>query len=277
MTPSMYKARYWEMDVHTQWGAFTPVSIKKYRLNDPTIGNINTRMMNEFMQHWKKGIDPKLNIRVTTGKETVKVSPDVLAEWGGYLRYAFLGKGSPELQQVVLQLAAYWGLADWENLQQYADDALGLDCNGFVGNYCWHVKHEHPWTDLGYKKGQIGADSWITGYLKSHFVKRWHDIDVKKSYVLALVDGAGLVIPGGHTVGHVMMTEPHRSVPLVYPKPSRNPDSFLIWVVECTGAHDPGLTETWYSTNNIEGPVFSVNRNFMKSNKKISVKIAEMR
>lgn len=277
MTPSMYKARYWEMDVHTKWGPTTPVRVSQYRLNSASIGNVKTKMMNEFMQKWSKGIDPKFKLKVSTGKETVDVSQDVLAQWGGYIRYAFLGKASPELHQVVLQLAAYWGLADWENLQQYADDALGLDCNGLVGNYIWHVKYGNPWTDLGYKKGQLGADSWISGYLQPKVIKRWQDIDVKKTYVLALVDGAGIVIPGGDTVGHVMLTEPHRSIPIVYPKPSRYPDSFTLWVVESTGAHNPGLVESSYTTNNVVGPVFSVNRNAMTKNKVMPVKISEIR
>jgi hypothetical protein len=234
-------------------------------------------MMNAFMQKWSKGIDPKFDIRVSTGNEIVQVSQDTLKEWGGYIRYAFLGKASPELHQVALQLAVYWGLTSYEGLQKYADDAMGLDCNGFVGNYCWHVKHGHPWTELGYKKGQLGADTLIDQYLQPKVIKRWQDIDVTKSYVLAQVDGAGNVIPGGGTVGHVMITEPNRSFPLVYPKGSKNPDSFTLWVVECTGGHKPGLVESWYSTNNVAGPVFSINRNAMKRAKQMPVKIAEMR
>ncbi len=277
MTPSMYKARYWDMPVYTHWGAMVQVRVNQYRLNSPIIGNVNEKMMNAFMSEWRKGIDPKLDIRVATGSEVVPVSHDTLTQWGGFIRYAFLGKGSPELHQVVMQLAAHWGLTTNESLQQYADAALGLDCNGFVGNYSWHVKRGHPWTDLGYRKGDLGPDTLISQYLQPNFVKRWQDIDVRKSYVLALVDAGGNVIPGGTTVGHVMITEPNRSFPVVFPKPSKQPDSFTLWVVESTAAHNPGLVESWYSTNGVVGPVFSVNRNSMSRSKQMRVKIAEMR
>jgi hypothetical protein len=277
MTPSKYKARYWDMSVYTQWGATTPVSVNQYRLNAPGIGNVNHKMMDAFMQHWRKGIDPKLDIRVDTGAEIVRVSQETLKAWGGFIRYAFLGKASPELHQVVLQLAVYWGLASYDSLQKYADDALGLDCNGFVGNYCWHVKHNHAWTELGYRKGELGADTLIDQYLQPNIVKRWQDIDVAKTYVLALVDGSGNVIPGGGTVGHVMITEPNRSIPIAYPKPSTRPDNSALWVVESTAAHRPGLVESWYHTNNLVGPVFSVNRNAMSRAQQMPVKIAELR
>jgi hypothetical protein len=277
MTPSMYKAPYWDMQVYTQWGTTTPVSVNKYRLNDGAIGNVNTKMMNAFMQEWSKGIDPNFKIHVVVGKDVVPVSQDTLKAWGGYIRYAFLGKASPELHQVALQLAAYWGLASWDGLQKYADDAFGLDCNGFVGNYSWHVKHGHPWTELGYKKGELGADTLIDQYFQPKFIKKWEEIDIRKSYVLALVDGAGKIIPGFGQVGHVMLTEPNRSIPIVYPKPAKVPDSFSLWVVESTGAHSPGLVESSYSTNNVVGPVFSVNRDKMNRNRQMMVKIAEMR
>jgi hypothetical protein len=56
----------------------------------------------------------------------------------------YLGKGSPELINQALRLAAAFGLVqpDTASMSAYCTDNIGLDCSGFVGNY---LKHEgHP-------------------------------------------------------------------------------------------------------------------------------------
>lgn len=53
------------------------------------------------------------------------------------LARVFFGKGMPECCKLALQLAAAFGLVEptFAALQNYCDKYVGLDCNGFVGNY----------------------------------------------------------------------------------------------------------------------------------------------
>jgi hypothetical protein len=53
------------------------------------------------------------------------------------LAQAFTGKGTPEVIADVLRLAEAFGLVGntVAAMQTYCDDYIGLDCNGYVGNY----------------------------------------------------------------------------------------------------------------------------------------------
>src|SRR5262249_23620245 len=96
--------------------------------------------------------------------------------WLRLARSAFMGKGSPEACRIVLQLARRWGLAP--NLQAYADSYLGLDCNGFVGNYLWHVVQKNPWTELGLDDGLLGPNASITEFVPDAWcLNEWDEID----------------------------------------------------------------------------------------------------
>lgn len=53
------------------------------------------------------------------------------------LAQVFVGKGTPELIAQALRLAEAFGLVQGNAgaMQSYCDDYIGLDCNGYVGNY----------------------------------------------------------------------------------------------------------------------------------------------
>lgn len=204
-----------------------------------------------------------------------------VVDWDKLAWYVFKGKGTPEACQAVLQLAHFWDLAP--NLQAYADSALGLDCNGFVGNYLWHVKNEHPWTELGYGDLDLGADSPIqTGYYDyynkgNNLLDRWESFDTTKTYIMMRVDDHGFVINGGdNNPGHIVITEPNK------PTESRTgadgKKSFAVWVVEATGGHTPeGLWESWYSCRSYDSKtkVFKIFREGMDpGHQEYSFKIA---
>lgn len=67
---------------------------------------------------------------------TTEVFGTVIAESVKILQ-PYQGKGSPEEIQMVLKLAVGCGLLtpNRDALQRYCDENIGLDCNGFVGNY----------------------------------------------------------------------------------------------------------------------------------------------
>lgn len=54
----------------------------------------------------------------------------------------------------MLQLADRFNLLAGSDLQSYGDNYLGLDCNGFVGNYLIHGHREGDWQ----KAEPVGTD-----------------------------------------------------------------------------------------------------------------------
>lgn len=81
-----------------------------------------------------------LNFRGVLSQLTV---PEILRQWRVRMMAVFSGKGSPEEIQVALHLVAIYGLYDKKKfsgdpvagIRDYCDKYIGLDCNGFVGNF----------------------------------------------------------------------------------------------------------------------------------------------
>jgi hypothetical protein len=199
-------------------------------------------------------------------------------DFGVMARYVFSGKGSPEACQIVLQLAGQWGLAP-DGLQKYADQGLGLDCNGFVGNYLWHEKRGNPWNNLGVGNLDLGPDALIDELCKGKAVTKWDDIRASQMYVLGMVDSSGQVMRGGPAAnegdpapaaGHIVITEgrlrPAASV-------QGRPVPAAIRVVESTAAHTPGLWESWYSFAAVSQGIFTLNREDMTTSKQLKFKV----
>src|SRR5262249_4415590 len=193
-------------------------------------------------------------------------------------RYVFAGKGAPEHCQIVLQLAHHWDLAP--DLQQYADEALGLDCNGFVGNYLWHDRRGKPWTDLGLRNRDLGPDAMIDSFFPHRpqdFVASWDDLDGTKMYVMGMADAKGNIIKGGGglaSAGHITITQPGFVRP---PRTNGNVTSRAIFVVESTAGHEPGLWESFYSLESAgDNRTFTVRREEM-TRPTLRVKIAEVK
>ncbi len=257
MTPSQYKDRYDRLQVTLDDGSTETVSINRYRL-----AGLN------YKEAAKKAFESKLSdngigtgVTVNTPDGVTAVGAETpapghahghkhaihhLMDWSGMAHYVFLGKGAPEHCQIVLQLARRWSLAP--DLQKYADDNLGLDCNGFVGNYLWHVVGKQPWTNLGVGKHDHGPDCSIDGYFDHRkALTRWEDLNTSQSYLFGEVnEKSGAVIPGGSAAnaGHIVITEPGwRSDPV---GGSKGPGFIRVWVIEATHSHNPGLWASWY-------------------------------
>ena len=172
----------------------------------------------------------------------------------------FFGKGSPEQNQIVLQLVVILGIKRPAELQAYANENLGIDCNGFVGNYLLHVRGQQPWTVLDGTGGSVGPNSLITQiFAQGNTVTNGADMLAARSYILVEVDAHGHVMPGGpkNPPGHIAITEPGRFQPHAFVTDSfggLDPGlarqgvyqhrGFL--AVEATG-HHVGLTSSWYS------------------------------
>ena len=133
------------------------------------------------------------------------------------LRYPYAGKGSPEGIQVLLQLASMDGpgappIVTPEKFQAYCDKWLGLDCNGFVGNYLRHEYQAIPWWDTEITTGSVAPDSLITSIwdLAPGLERRLASgIDGNDLNLMVMVDAAGRIIPGGTGgFGHILISDP---------------------------------------------------------------------
>lgn len=292
ISPRQYKSLYENIYVPLDVGPPATVKVNQYRLANR---NYNTAAATTFLNTLKRrGIDTVLEIDGERG--TTRVDPRLtahadaqkkgqrdlvlsnqglsrndtrvdtrVANWDKLARLVFAGKGSPEACQAVLQLASHWGIAT-PDLQSYADSAMGLDCNGFVGNYIWHILGRNPWNNLGAGNHDLGPDSPIkNGFYDKYqprLVNQWDSLDTEKLYIFMRVGSDKVVINGGvaGAEGHITITEPGRRDPRTAQNGS---GAFAVWVVESTGGHNPGLCEGWYSCLSVDHGVFSMYRESM--------------
>jgi hypothetical protein len=285
LTPSQYKGYYRKVDVPLANGGSSTVDVHKYRLaTAPPTADFrrNEAAMNAFLDKLKGGVKIDLRVNLVPVKDDTPtgvqpVAASVLSGLTVMARYVFGGKGAPEHCQIVLQLADHWGLAP-DGLQAYADSALGLDCNGFVGNYLWHARLGKPWNEMGLDKHD-GPDQTIDDYFDTRskkLVSKWEDINSANIYILGEAnETTGKIIPGGGSdTGHITITEPGQFRAAMPPFPSG------IWVVESTAsAPDPGLLESWYSLDTAAGAlkVFKLTReSITNARRKVFFKIAQV-
>jgi hypothetical protein len=311
-SPLLYKQRYEELPVPLESGQTVPVSIHNY-VNKGIKAYFNPAPEAAFLNTLDKtGID--MELRVDTGDGPRPIDKSLDANVRAYARYAFAGKGAPEHCQIVLQLADHWNLAS-NGLQAYADAALGLDCNGFVGNYLWHVasKHPHPWTNLGVKNSDYeGPDSGISAYfIGKRRISSWGEMRPGRCYILGRADASGDVIDkvSGSDAAHIAITESslfryaarQRPLDVSYAlddaplawgfRPSHlrawssrgpldlgDPSIDGVYVVESTAAaKPPGLSASWYSLAAMKKHgVFELNRESMAVHRRLSFRIAEL-
>jgi hypothetical protein len=299
--PSHYKEKYENIWVTMNDGRPRVIKATKYRLRS---SNFNSAAATTFHQTLtRRGIDTDLVIhslnatyrvdkpREQAGSKTGR--PDLVLQtpglgkgdqridpktvnWAKLAQYAFAGKGSPEAAQVVLQLAVAWGLTT--DPQQYANDGLGVDCNGFVGNYIWHVLRKNEWWKLGVANNELGPDTPIrNGFYdryKSKLIKRWEDLDNNKMYIMMRTDAAGEVINqgAGDNIAHITITEPGGRID----RPTATSNPFKVTVVESTASSpSPGITKSPYNcTGKLTATAFKINREVMLQHKDIYFAIA---
>lgn len=210
MTPRAYASRYLPVLVPNGRGS-TPVRIGRYRLGTPKPAQ--QQLWSALGDHFagkKKTPSYRLVLTVNDApfpvesREKIRM-PAVRPFWG---------KGSPEDCQVVLQLAVLLGLLGPKTLQDWADENIGLDCNGFVGNYLFHTRPFRPWSTSAGSDG-AGPSQTIdklfelaAGKDGKGGLEDLDQIDPAKTYMIVRTDQTGRVMPGPNPVGHVALTEP---------------------------------------------------------------------
>jgi hypothetical protein len=152
MRPSVYAEKYLGFKYLLDDWSYGQVAIRKY-LNAGITTNTNYKRANAANAEKDAllgAIAKELNVK--------GVPPlDFLIEGTKIRRFdvqkVFYGKGSPDQIDTAIWLASRYGRVKVSNIQQWSDDHLGLDCNGFVGNY-WGANPENPivWYDRDRRK-----------------------------------------------------------------------------------------------------------------------------
>ena len=109
------------------------MKIERYHIGAPTdeMGALEQAVKQYF--HVQQKQDPHFTLDVMVNGDAVSIKDfehvklDIAAP--------FYGKGSPEDCQLAAQLAVLVKRTSKEQLPRYCDKNMGLDCNGFVGNY----------------------------------------------------------------------------------------------------------------------------------------------
>lgn len=275
-TPVDYYQRYLNVSVPdpgSDSDLATNISVNKYLLGlKDAQTNARVALLRKVQKDLQAGKqqDRNYKIRVVAntdnGREVAEFSTLTTKEndplWM-LLRYPYAGKGSPEGIQAVLQLAASDGpgqaaLVSPDNLQQYCDDLLGVDCNGFVGSFIRHELQGVPWSDLTPKDDAVSANNLITSIWSDApgtVLQSAEELDPNRTNLLVLVDTNGDVVPGGKPPhGHIMISQPGESLTTSWSKSNLGVPSGTevpaICVTESTGAKKAdgtrGLSRSWY-------------------------------
>jgi hypothetical protein len=181
-----------------------------------------------------------------------------------YAQKPFLGKGSPEEVQITLQLADRFSRLKGGAMQAYCDTFLGLDCNGFVGNYLVHGLRGADWD----------AEPRGTDYLAGRKIDTYAAWDQSQfttldalvpanSYIMGMTGASGRVIPQfeGSTVGHIFITNPLLKWESLYTggnRPARTVPT--MWAVESTGGIGLIIATCQFVDVSSDG-IFTVKRN----------------
>ena len=135
------------------------------------------------------------------------------------LSYPYVGKGSPEGIQAILQLASVElpgspALVKPANFQTYCETWLGLDCNGLVGNYLRHIWQGIPWSDVTTTASGVSPNNDIKaiwdGFDGTERTAA-ADVNFRELNLLVMVDKVtGKIVPGGPggVSGHIMISQP---------------------------------------------------------------------
>ena len=219
LTPVQYEALYKTLKVEFIATDTPPVplSVNKYRLGKmlPEGERLSNAARDYLASQQKKSFDFTLAL-------IVNGQPATFGSWADlapHVRSPFSGKGSPEDCQIVAQMAVLLNRTTAANLQNYCNDNIGLDCNGFVGNYLWHVRGKKDWMDIAGER-DLGPGTSIDGFFdKGRPIGSLDKIQPAELNVFGLVssDSSRIVPvavwnPDGtlKESGHIVISEPGR-------------------------------------------------------------------
>jgi hypothetical protein len=237
MTPLEYAEKYRNLDVFfipldeknsgdgpiLPAGAWKRTRVASYRLGDSAY---RERFFDSVKKHiGKEGLAVMVKTIDGSTDTTVFLTKDEVWQ---HFRHPFVGKGTPEQVQLAIQLTYrfYKTSAVFSDLDKFtAASFLGLDCNGFVGNYIQRGRGAS--TELWSKPGNYadpGPNSSMSTLMRlpgNQVLAAMDEIKpgTQDSYIFAMCDpSSGLITEPKKTKteegkeetthGHIMITEP---------------------------------------------------------------------
>jgi hypothetical protein len=253
-------------------GQWQKVRVASYRL-----GEANGGYRGQFWSEIKKFVDQKGKEAITVVVKTIWdkqetktfLTPNELA----YTAVApFYGKGSPEEVQIMLQLRYRFQKVTLA-LNDFTKAAfIGLDCNGFVGNYVQRAVKGAHW----YRRSASdpGPSTCLSSLMKlGTRIKSMDDLNSPSdTFLLAMTDASGNIIDhikstsagGGTSVehGHIMITQPSTV--------QKSGNELQVQVLESAGG--VGLVESTYKILSVSAKgVFKIFRGSKSSNMNVVI------
>lgn len=229
-TPADYFDRYHNLAVPSPDGSgdlATGISVDRYRLGAGQAhinerARVGRKVQKDLAIRRKSDPTAGITVRVHAPDGDDEHTFDELKftddnQLWALLRYPYVGKGSPEAIQVLLQLASVAlpgspAIVEPAAFQAYCDRWLGLDCNGLVGNYLRHVREGIAWSDVTATKAGVSPNNNIKTMwdsLDGEVRSAAEQVDFNDLNLLVLVDKSGKIIPGGSSgYGHIMISQP---------------------------------------------------------------------
>ena len=231
-TPADYAARFESITVPSLDGGTdlaTGIRVDRYLLGVRAGGfdervRLEQKIQKDLAIRGKTDKAAKINVRIETANGIEERSYDSLNHkmagdqlWK-LLSYPYVGKGSPEGIQAILQLGSVElpgspAIVRPANFQSYCDKWLGLDCNGLVGNYLRHVWRGIDWADVTATASAVSPNNDIKAIWDGFdgIERSAADVDFRELNLLVMVDKAtGKIVPGGPSgaSGHIMISQP---------------------------------------------------------------------
>lgn len=274
MTPLEFAQKYYDLDVflypqELAAGGSPPAYVpptgwQRLRADNYRLGASNWRET-----FWSQDIAPHFSKPVTVTVKSIDGDTEEIefkkaSDAQRHFNAPFVGKGSPEQVQIAIQLVYRYRKVSTP-IEKFVElDFVGLDCNGFVGNYYQKIVQGQDW-----KTADVNKDPGPTTLMDDLLalgkeVMDAGDLESDGTYIFVWCDGNGNIknpqrdVP--NTFGHVMITEPDTL--------SGDPGEQTIHVVEATASGNRKLRDLDYTiksskpvvVNGRKGAVFSVER-----------------
>jgi hypothetical protein len=231
-----------EVDGQGKAGDVPPPMGKVLRADNYRLGTSSwqhTFWSQDIQSHFKRPVE--VTVMPLSGMlEFLELNPEQALR---HFNPPFSGKGSPEQVQIAIQLVYRFRKVTTPLEQFVSLDFVGLDCNGFVGNYYRRVVMGQDWKGL-----DVNVDPGPTTLMDDLLALGTEVVDPKDlreegTYVMVWCDDQGNIYNPKKgepsSSGHVMLTEPDT---LFGP-----PGNQTIHVVEATAAGKRKLRDIDYT------------------------------
>jgi hypothetical protein len=231
MTPREFAQKYWDLDVFMipsdappddprmdpLNAELPPGDWQKTRVASYRLGQAEGGYRMSFWSDIRKHIDdPKGKEAIQVVVKTIdgKIETKLYRSYGELAYSAvssWIGKGNPEEAQIALQLRYRFQKVKLA-LPDFAKASfIGLDCNGFVGNYISRCVNGNGWYRR--KPEHPGCESFIRSLYQLGTPIRTMEAlaqERNSTLILALCDQTGYIADHGPNglVGHIMITQP---------------------------------------------------------------------